>query len=210
MRSSLLGRVVVRFYPRLPLKSRLLRLAVAREGGEFTSLSLRSVLSDYYGVEVGPFSYGSLLQPGHSDRGLRLGSYISVGPGVRRFGANHPLGAPLMHPFAYEPSLGYVGRDADVVRTTCVIEDDAWIGANALILPGCRRIGRGAVVGAGAVVTRDVEDFAVVVGNPARQVRLRFDAERRTEISRWELGSRPPHEVVEEAQRMSSRWADRE
>lgn len=53
-----------------------------------------------------------------------------------------------------------------------VIEDDVWIGAQALILPGIR-IGRGAIVAAGAVVTKDVEPYAVVGGNPARLIKYR-------------------------------------
>jgi maltose O-acetyltransferase len=53
-----------------------------------------------------------------------------------------------------------------------VIEDDVWIGAQALILPGIR-IGRGAIVAAGAVVTKDVEHYAVVGGNPARTIKRR-------------------------------------
>jgi acetyltransferase-like isoleucine patch superfamily enzyme len=48
-----------------------------------------------------------------------------------------------------------------------VIEDDVWVGAGAVILPGVT-IGRGAIVGAGAVVTRDVPPFAIVAGVPAR------------------------------------------
>ena len=51
------------------------------------------------------------------------------------------------------------------------IEDDVWIGAGAIILPGTT-IHKGAVIGAGAVVTKDVPPFSVVVGNPARIVRL--------------------------------------
>jgi acetyltransferase-like isoleucine patch superfamily enzyme len=50
-----------------------------------------------------------------------------------------------------------------------VIEEDVWIAANAIILPGVR-LGRGAVVAAGAVVTRDVLPFQVVAGVPARQI----------------------------------------
>ena len=51
-----------------------------------------------------------------------------------------------------------------------VIEDHVWIGANCIVLPGVR-IGRGAVVGAGSVVTKDVPPMAVAAGNPARVVR---------------------------------------
>jgi maltose O-acetyltransferase len=53
-----------------------------------------------------------------------------------------------------------------------VIEDDVWIGAGATILPGVR-IGRGSIIGAGAVVPRDVPAWSVAVGNPARVVRDR-------------------------------------
>ena len=53
-----------------------------------------------------------------------------------------------------------------------VIADDAWLGTNAVILPGVR-VGNGAVVGAGAVVTKDVPANAIVVGNPARLLRTR-------------------------------------
>ena len=55
------------------------------------------------------------------------------------------------------------------------IGHDVWIGARVIILPGCRQIGDGAVVGAGAVVTRDVEPYRIVGGNPARVIQPRFD-----------------------------------
>lgn len=51
--------------------------------------------------------------------------------------------------------------------------DDVWVGRRAMILPGCRRIGRGAIIGAGAVVTKDVPDYTIVAGNPAREVKKR-------------------------------------
>jgi len=58
-----------------------------------------------------------------------------------------------------------------VCPTFLVIEEGAWIGANALILPSVKKIGRGAVVGAGSVVTKDVDDYTVVAGNPAKLLR---------------------------------------
>lgn len=63
------------------------------------------------------------------------------------------------------------------VRLSKVIGEGAWIGMRAVILPGCRSIGRRAVIGAGAVVTRDVPDGAVVAGNPARIVSQRDDSQ---------------------------------
>jgi len=50
------------------------------------------------------------------------------------------------------------------------IGEDCWLGGNVVVLPGVR-IGRGVTVGAGSVVTKDVEDFHVVAGNPARVIR---------------------------------------
>ena len=55
-----------------------------------------------------------------------------------------------------------------------LIEDDVWIGARAIILPGLR-IGKGAIVGAGSVVTKDVPPYAICVGNPARVIKSRID-----------------------------------
>lgn len=153
---------------RLPFRARSLSFMLRREGGHLTSKSLRAYLRRACGVEVGDFSYGSLLEPGRADRGLTIGRFVSIGPNVRRFGAAHPVERLSMHPYWYNPALEVVGAVDDVERSTCVIDHEAWIGANVTILPGCRRIGIGAVVGAGAIVTRDVPDFAIVVGNPAR------------------------------------------
>ena len=190
MQQSWCGRLVARHFAALPLKRRILALVARSEGGQFTSLSLRVILDRHYGVRVGDHSYGSLLEPGMADRDTVIGSYVSIGPNVRRLGAAHPVDSLSMHPYWYNPALGLVPADADVERTGCEIGHESWIGANVTILPGCRRIGIGAVVGAGAVVTRDVPDFAVVVGTPARQIAERLtDDQRRGLLDNrpWEL-----------------------
>lgn len=184
LRSSLLGRIVVHAFGRAPCRALLLRLVTKMEGGEFTSASLRRVLRRHYGVEVGAHSYGSLLVPGMADRCTVIGAYVSIGPNVRRFGASHPIDEISMHPYWYNSRLGYVGPDRDVARSACEIRDEAWIGANVVILPGCTRIGLGAVIGAGSVVTHDVGDFEVVAGNPARLIRNRLDHSHREVVLR--------------------------
>ncbi|MFK7788083.1 MAG: hypothetical protein AB8C95_01150 [Phycisphaeraceae bacterium] len=79
--------------------------------------------------------------------------------------------------------VDHEGLDAGLLR----IEHDVWLGRNAVILPGCRRIGIGAVVGAGAVVTRDVPDFAIIGGVPGKVLRYRYGEETRGKVlaSRW-------------------------
>lgn len=53
------------------------------------------------------------------------------------------------------------------------IADDVWIGSRVIILPGCKRIGAHSIIGAGAVVTKDVPDYAIVGGNPAKVIKMR-------------------------------------
>jgi acetyltransferase-like isoleucine patch superfamily enzyme len=97
----------------------------------------------------------------HSAGGLQIGARVGIGPGVKiitsvheEVGRSTPI---LMSPVRFAP---------------VVIEDDADIGVGAIVLPGVT-IGRGAQIGAGAVVTSDVPAYAVAVGSPARVIRER-------------------------------------
>ena len=54
-----------------------------------------------------------------------------------------------------------------------IFEDDVWIGANAIILSGVT-IGEGAIIGAGSVVTKNVEPYTIFAGNPAKKIKMRF------------------------------------
>jgi serine acetyltransferase len=60
----------------------------------------------------------------------------------------------------------------DTTKNTVVIEDDVWIGSHAQIMPGVK-IGRGAVIAAGSTVTKDVEEYSIVAGTPAKHIRYR-------------------------------------
>jgi maltose O-acetyltransferase len=66
-----------------------------------------------------------------------------------------------------------MGQSGNLPPSPLEIMDDVWIGARAIILPGCKRIGAHSIIGAGAVVTKDVPDYAIVGGNPAKVIRMR-------------------------------------
>ena len=156
------------------------------EGGEYYSLTLRIILEQYQGVSVGAYSYGECMIPGIFPAGVTVGRYVSIASEVRVFLRNHPMDRLSMHPFFYNSRLGNLTEDT-VPSGSLEIGHDAWIGERAIITAACNRIGVGSVVGAGAVVTKDVPDFAVVAGVPARIIRYRFH-EKTCELikaSRW-------------------------
>lgn len=66
-----------------------------------------------------------------------------------------------------------LGSEGELPDTPLEIMEDVWIGARAIVLPGCKRIGAHSIIGAGAVVTHDVPDYAIIGGNPAKIIRLR-------------------------------------
>jgi len=108
---------------------------------------------------IGPGSY-------FDARDLIIGEHVGWGPGAKVLGSAHTA----------------IPVDVPIIRTDLVIKPvriGAWadIGVNAVILPGVS-IGKGAMVGAGAVVNKDVDDFAVVAGVPARFLRWRTDEDQ--------------------------------
>lgn len=143
------------------------------EGGPMRSATLRQLLEQRFGVRVGAFSYGACVVPGAFHPGLVVGRYVSMASYVR-WGLDHPLDRPFLHPAFYQARIGLVDRDQEP-HGALTIDADAWIGDMVVITTRCRRIGVGAVIGAGSVVTRDVPDFAIAYGAPARVVRRRFD-----------------------------------
>jgi acetyltransferase-like isoleucine patch superfamily enzyme len=120
-------------------------------------------------VWIGPQAY-------FDARNLVLEDYVGWGPGAKVLGSSHtamPIDVPIVQ--------------TDLEIKPVRVCEWADIGTNAVILPGVT-VGRGAIVGAGAVVTNDVPDFAIVAGVPAKFLRWRDDRDAATTLP---AGARP-------------------
>lgn len=95
--------------------------------------------------------------------GVKIGKNVLMGPQVMIIGRNH----------AYRETRSTIYQQGYHSYEAIIIEDDVWIGARSILLPGVR-IRKGAVVAAGAVVTKDVLPFTVVGGVPACSIGKRF------------------------------------
>jgi hypothetical protein len=112
-------------------------------------------------------------------------------------GARHPIDWVSTNPISYDKRFEHIAKEVFGVEYRClpyvehpypppVIENDVWIGQHVIIKPGIS-IGNGAVIAAGAVVTKDVIPYSVIGGSPARLIKMRFNEKlcsRLTE-SRW-------------------------
>lgn len=149
----------------------------------------------YEGCKVGRYTYGYQDLLMHYPMAKSIGRYCSINSSARIWN-NHSLDCITTHPFLDHPYFmeweKYIER-MDIVEKfgkhknnhkfedskirnnrSVVIGNDVWIGANVIILPGIN-IGDGAVIAAGAVVTKDVEPYAIVGGVPAKLIKRRFD-----------------------------------
>lgn len=167
----------------------LLPFVTTLEGGIFFSETWREVARRYYGVIIGAYTYGPDLKPWSFPPGTVVGRYCSIAEGVLVLRRNHPVDFPSQHPFFFNKRCGVLDEDRipSVSANPLVIGNDVWIGSRVIILPGCKRIGDGAIVGAGSLVTRDIPPFAIVGGVPARLIRSRFEPpiQRIVAASRW-------------------------
>ena len=109
----------------------------------------------------------------------KIGKFCSISHGVKIGLGPHPLNFFSTSPVFYDPNRGVVDSllyDEFENKGYTEIGNDVLIGANAIILAGVK-VGNGAVIGAGSVVTKDVPPYAIVVGNPAKVIKFRFNKE---------------------------------
>lgn len=139
---------------------------------------------------------GTYIQYQSDLKKCKIGKWCSIAPEVKIVSGNHPTNIYVStHPVFYLPKVhaglkfvnsscfeeySYVDNDK---RWFCEIGNDVWIGERALILNGIK-IGNGAVIAAGAVVTKDVPPYAVVAGVPAKIIKYRFSDSQITELER--------------------------
>lgn len=127
-----------------------------------------------------------------------IGRFCSIAPNVTIGLGEHPIDYVSTHPAFFGaagmfPELkGVMGvqRTKEQLSFAPTIGNDVWIGTGAVVSRGVR-VGDGAVIGAGAFVNKDVPDYAIVVGEPARVVRLRFPdsiVERLRALQWWRYG----------------------
>ena len=110
-------------------------------------------------LTIGEFTFIGRVEIALHEK-ITIGNYVCINDGVKLLSASHDVTDPL---WRHKKSPIFIG-------------DYAWIATNAIVLPGVK-IGRGAVIGAGAVVSKDVKEYSIVIGNPAQEI-----AKKRTEI----------------------------
>ena len=126
-------------------------------------------------IVVGKGTYGKLNVLNDSNSKLVIGNYCSIANDVVFIvGGEHSIKHVSTYPFLY-----YIINEKELEATSkgnILINDDVWIGYRSIILSGVH-IGQGAVIGAGSVVTKDIEPYSVVCGNPAKIIKYRFNDE---------------------------------
>jgi virginiamycin A acetyltransferase len=131
-------------------------------------------------LEVGRHTYGipEIDVYEGSEQKVTIGSYCSISKGVRIItGGIHPKDWVSLYPFRTTFNLTDAYQDGmPTSNGPVIIGHDVWIGTNAIIMSGVN-IGHGAIIAAGAIVTKDVKPYSLVGGIPARHIKYRIDEE---------------------------------
>lgn len=115
---------------------------------------------------------------------LTVGAYCSIADGCMIFlGGNHRTDWITTYPFSVLSKSAKHIEGHPATRGDVIIGNDVWIGVNSTILSGVK-IGNGAVIGACAVVTKNVPAYAIVAGNPAKVIRERFSPDEVSELEK--------------------------
>lgn len=139
-------------------------------------------------VSVGKGTYGELdvRHFGNPDERVRIGNYCSIGPEcVFMTGGEHAYDRLSTYPFRVKLGLD---DNESVTRGPIILEDDVWLGMRVMVMSGVT-VGKGAVIAAGAVVTKNVPPYAIVGGVPARVIKYRFPEKVIAQAQKVDYGS---------------------
>ena len=155
------------------------------------------------------FGYGSYINKNSSLSFVKIGRYCSIADNVYVGIGNHPINHVSTHPAFYyntEKQIGWTYHKGEPLFDEIykypdgenfyqvIIGNDVWIGSHALLMGGIR-IGDGAVIAAGSVVTKDVEPYSIVGGVPAKVIKMRFTEEQRASLLRIKWWNKSPIEI---------------
>ena len=139
-----------------------------------------------YNCEIG---FGTYIGTGCLFKNTKFGKFCSIGADIKVLDGNHPTSTYVStYPAFYrKEGICYLNFELNDVfdeysytdigkRWFCEIGNDVWIGSSVSILNGIR-IGDGAIIAAGSVVTKDVDPYSIVAGVPAKRIKLRFEDE---------------------------------
>ena len=155
-------------------------------------------------LTIGPHSYVEQIQ---IDIGIEERSHILIGKFcsisldvVFEIGQNHPMYSASTYPFRAIPPLapGIIDNHYHII-----LGNDVWVGRGAMFLSGVR-VGNGAIIGAGAVVRKDVPPYAIVIGNPARIVKYRFSKKTIAQFQRIKWWNWPFEKILEHIDEMDN------
>lgn len=176
-------------------------------GKSILNCSIDKTAMVYSGTQFQDSSLGRYSYVGYDCEivNCEIGCFCSISNGVIIGGAQHPLDRVSTSPVFYNVAGGTGHHLGDLYmpeRDRTFIGHDVWIGSRVIIMAGIK-IGNGAVIGAGAVVTRDVPPYAIVAGVPAKVLKNRFDdemIEKMQETKWWEI---PDNKLKEYAGHMN-------
>lgn len=103
-----------------------------------------------------------------------IGKFCAISWDTTINAISHPTNHMTINAFPYVPRMGNFVKINKQKPSKVIIKNDVWIGANSVVMPGIT-IGNGAIIGSGAVVTKDVPDYAIVAGVPAKIIKYRFE-----------------------------------
>lgn len=134
----------------------------------------------------------------------QIGKFANIAANVRIYASMHPMERASLHHFTYRAAQYFEGEEDEQsffdwrAGNGITIGHDTWIGHGAVIMPSVS-IGNGAIIGSNAVVTKDVADFAIAVGVPARTIRQRFSddvASRLDALAWWDWSHDRLHQAL--------------